>query len=39
MKNPQTQAVLLSLVSQLASGDIKVNPNKLNNAFTATNKF
>lgn len=39
MKNPETQAVLLTLVSQLVSGDIKMNPNKQSNAFAATNKI
>lgn len=38
MNNPESQAVLLTLVSQLVSGDIKINQNKPNNAFAATNK-
>jgi hypothetical protein len=37
MSNPEKQAVLLSLVSQLVSGDIKINlnngNNQTNNAF------
>jgi len=35
MKNPEAQAVLLTLVSQLLSGDIKINTSKSANAFTA----
>lgn len=38
MVNPEKQAVLLSLVSQLVSGDIKINFNN-NEKKTSNNTF
>lgn len=39
MNNPEKQAVLLSLVSQLVSGEIKVNLNQNNNGKAQSNNI